>query len=76
MARCRFEGIGNAAVPDAILDKPGPLDDHEWALMRRQTVIAERIMQAAPALDAAAPSSTTSDSASAVTTAASSNRWQ
>jgi hypothetical protein len=45
MARCRFEGIGNAAVPDAILDKPGPLDDHEWAFMRRQTMIGERIIR-------------------------------
>jgi diguanylate cyclase (GGDEF)-like protein len=47
--------IGKAAVPDAILDKPGPLDEHEWAFMRRHTIIGERIMQAAPALSAAAP---------------------
>ena len=47
--------IGKAAVPDAILDKPGPLDDDEWAFMRRHTIIGERIMQAAPALSAAAP---------------------
>jgi diguanylate cyclase (GGDEF)-like protein len=47
--------IGKAAVPDAILGKPGPLDDDEWAFMRRHTIIGERIMQAAPALAAAAP---------------------
>ena len=47
--------IGKAAVPDAILDKPGPLDEDEWAFMRRHTIIGERIMQAAPALAAAAP---------------------
>ena len=47
--------IGKAAVPDAILDKPGRLDEHEWAFMRRHTIIGERIMQAAPALSAAAP---------------------
>ena len=47
--------IGKAAVPDAILSKPGPLDDEEWAFMRRHTIIGERIMQAAPALAAAAP---------------------
>ena len=29
--------IGKAAVPDAILDKPGPLDEDEWAFMRRHT---------------------------------------
>src|SRR4051812_20497451 len=47
--------IGKAAVPDAILNKSGPLDEHEWAFMRSHTVIGERIMQAAPALAAAAP---------------------
>jgi two-component system, cell cycle response regulator len=47
--------IGKAAVPDAILEKPGPLTEHEWAFMRRHTIIGERIMQAAPALSAAAP---------------------
>ena len=46
--------IGKAAVPDAILDKPGPLDDDEWAFMRRHTVIGERILDGAPALAAAA----------------------
>jgi diguanylate cyclase (GGDEF)-like protein len=42
--------IGKLAVPDAILNKPGPLDDAEWAFMRRHTVIGERILAAAPAL--------------------------
>ena len=46
--------IGKAAVPDAILNKPGPLDDDEWAFMRRHTVIGERILDGAPALTAAA----------------------
>ena len=36
--------IGKTAIPDAILDKPGPLDDDEWAFMRRHTVIGERIL--------------------------------
>jgi len=47
--------IGKAAVPDAILSKPGPLDEAEWAFMRRHTIIGERILQGAPALAAAAP---------------------
>jgi diguanylate cyclase (GGDEF)-like protein len=47
--------IGKAAVPDAILNKPGPLDEHEWRFMHRHTIIGERILQAAPALGAAAP---------------------
>jgi two-component system cell cycle response regulator len=46
--------IGKAALPDAILDKPGPLDDEEWAFMRRHTLIGERILDSAPALTTAA----------------------
>jgi diguanylate cyclase (GGDEF)-like protein len=42
--------VGKVAIPDAILDKPGPLDDDEWAFMRRHTLIGERIVAAAPAL--------------------------
>jgi diguanylate cyclase (GGDEF)-like protein len=46
--------IGKAAVPDAILDKPGPLDDEEWDFMRQHTVIGERILGVAPSLTRAA----------------------
>lgn len=42
--------IGKVAIPDAILDKPGPLDDDEREFMRRHTVIGEAIIEAAPAL--------------------------
>jgi two-component system, cell cycle response regulator len=42
--------IGKIAIPDSVLDKPGPLDDGEWHLMRQHTVIGERILLAAPAL--------------------------
>ncbi len=42
--------VGKVAVPDAILDKPGPLDPGEWAFIRRHTLIGERIIAAAPAL--------------------------
>jgi diguanylate cyclase (GGDEF)-like protein len=42
--------VGKAAIPDAILDKPGPLDEEEWAFMRRHTIIGERILLGAPAL--------------------------
>ena len=42
--------IGKLAVPDTILNKPGPLDDAEWAFMRRHTLVGERILAAAPAL--------------------------
>ena len=42
--------IGKIAIPRAILQKPGPLDDDEWDYMRRHTLIGERIVQSAPAL--------------------------
>jgi HD-GYP domain-containing protein (c-di-GMP phosphodiesterase class II) len=42
--------IGKAAIPDAILNKPGSLNDQEWDFMRRHTLIGERILSAAPAL--------------------------
>jgi diguanylate cyclase (GGDEF)-like protein len=42
--------VGKIAVPDAILDKPGPLDPVEWSFMRRHPLIGERILLAAPAL--------------------------
>jgi diguanylate cyclase (GGDEF)-like protein len=42
--------VGKMGIPDAILDKPGPLDDDELEFMRRHAVIGERILAAAPAL--------------------------
>jgi diguanylate cyclase (GGDEF)-like protein len=42
--------VGKAAIPDAILNKPGPLDDDEWEFMRHHTIIGERIILAAPSL--------------------------
>jgi diguanylate cyclase (GGDEF)-like protein len=42
--------VGKTAIPDAVLEKPGPLDDDEWALLKRHTIIGERILAAAPAL--------------------------
>ena len=54
IARAHLTGtlhdIGKMAVPDAILEKPGPLSDDEWTFVRRHTLIAERIVLAAPAL--------------------------
>ena len=42
--------IGKIAIPEEILQKPGPLDRTEWDLMRRHTLIGERILDTAPAL--------------------------
>ena len=47
--------IGKLAIPDAILTKPGPLTEEEWAFVRRHTIIGERILRAAPALAAVGP---------------------
>jgi diguanylate cyclase (GGDEF)-like protein len=46
----KLHDIGKLAVPDAILDKPGPLDEAEWEFMKSHVVIGERIVAAAPAL--------------------------
>jgi diguanylate cyclase (GGDEF)-like protein len=45
--------VGKLAIPDAILQKPGPLSDDEAALMRTHTLVGERILAAAPSLHAA-----------------------
>jgi two-component system cell cycle response regulator len=42
--------VGKVAIPDEILNKPGPLEPSEWIFIRQHTVIGERIIEAAPAL--------------------------
>jgi two-component system, cell cycle response regulator len=42
--------VGKVAIPEAILEKRGPLDETEWGFMRRHTIIGERILLSAPAL--------------------------
>jgi response regulator RpfG family c-di-GMP phosphodiesterase len=42
--------VGKVAIPDSILQKPGPLDAHEQQFIRRHTLIGESILNAAPAL--------------------------
>ncbi len=42
--------IGKIAIPDAILHKRGPLDDAEEDMVRKHTLIGERVLAAAPAL--------------------------
>jgi two-component system cell cycle response regulator len=46
--------VGKVAVPDSILRKPGPLTDVEWGTMRQHTVVGDRIVSAAPALQGVA----------------------
>jgi diguanylate cyclase (GGDEF)-like protein/putative nucleotidyltransferase with HDIG domain len=42
--------IGKVAIPETILNKPGPLDAEEWEFMRRHTEVGARIVGAAPSL--------------------------
>jgi two-component system, cell cycle response regulator len=44
--------IGKVALPPSILEKAGPLNDAEWELMRRHTVIGETILSRVPPLAA------------------------
>jgi two-component system, cell cycle response regulator len=41
---------GKMAIPDAILSKPGPLEESEWEFVRQHTLIGERIIASAAAL--------------------------
>jgi putative nucleotidyltransferase with HDIG domain len=49
-AAALLHDIGKVAIPDDILNKPGPLDDDEWKVMREHPVIGERILRAIPGL--------------------------
>ncbi len=42
--------VGKVAIPEKILDKPGPLSESETEFMRQHTVIGEHIVASAPAL--------------------------
>ena len=42
--------IGKIALPDAILNKPGPLSAVEWDFMKTHTLLGERMLASAPAL--------------------------
>jgi HD-GYP domain-containing protein (c-di-GMP phosphodiesterase class II) len=42
--------IGKMGIPEAILDKPGPLNEEELEFMRQHTVLGERILLAADSL--------------------------
>jgi response regulator RpfG family c-di-GMP phosphodiesterase len=46
----RLHDVGKLAIPDAILEKPGPLDPAEWVVMRTHAEIGARILASAPTL--------------------------
>jgi two-component system, cell cycle response regulator len=43
--------IGKIAIPDQVLDRPGPLGPDERELIRRHTIIGQRILAVVPGLD-------------------------
>ena len=43
--------LGKIGVPDAVLNKPGPLSDEEWVLMREHPAIGLRILEGVPHMD-------------------------
>ena len=42
--------LGEVGIPDAILEKPGALDESEWELIRHHTILGAQILNAAPPL--------------------------
>jgi putative nucleotidyltransferase with HDIG domain len=47
--------IGKVRVPEAILNKPGPLTDDEWEVMRTHPEVGERILRPIHSLQAILP---------------------
>lgn len=40
----RLHDVGKLQVPRAVLDKPGPLDEHEWDIVRRHPEYGARML--------------------------------
>ena len=40
--------LGKLRVPNSILDKPGKLDDAEWAVMREHPMLSQKILERIP----------------------------
>jgi diguanylate cyclase (GGDEF)-like protein/putative nucleotidyltransferase with HDIG domain len=47
-AGAQLHDLGKVAIPSSILNKPGALNDEEWAVIREHTVIGERILRSVP----------------------------
>jgi hypothetical protein len=47
----RLHDVGKLAIPDAILRKPGPLDELEWAVMRRHPEWGAEMVAGIPGLE-------------------------
>lgn len=47
--------VGMVAVPEAVINKPGPLTPEEWGLVREHPLVGSRIVQGVPYLEPARP---------------------
>jgi HD-GYP domain-containing protein (c-di-GMP phosphodiesterase class II) len=47
----RLHDVGKLGVPEAILRKPGPLDESEWAVMRRHPEWGAQMVARVPGLE-------------------------
>jgi diguanylate cyclase (GGDEF)-like protein len=45
-----LHNIGNLAIPDSVLHKPGRLTEGEWSIVRRHTIVGQRILAGAPTM--------------------------
>ena len=46
----KLHDIGKVGVPDAVLQKPGPLSPEEWVVMRQHPVVGAEVVSRVPAL--------------------------
>ena len=46
----QLHDIGKIAISDAVINKPGPLNEAEWEVMRQHTLIGDRILRSVPTL--------------------------
>ncbi len=51
----QLHDIGKVAIPDAILQKPGPLTEEEWEQMRRHSIVGAEVISCIPSLRPLAP---------------------
>jgi len=51
----RLHDLGKVAIPDAILQKPAPLTEEEWKLMRTHPIIGADVVSRMPSLRVLAP---------------------
>ena len=51
LAAAQLHDIGKVGIAAEVLNKPGPLDDHEWTLIRQHTVVGEQIIRSVQQLN-------------------------